>query len=135
MILKRYGTSWHSVDLNFDSKALTEIGFRRNREHQIPVDEFESGYEKVSEHALEAEAEGDVQDHTEQALLDKLEAQVVELLDGLGEGEVLVFLNEDGVDYPKTRQKTKTVKGDGENRLHFTYTLEPALRFGVYRAV
>jgi len=133
MILKRYGNSFQSVELNFDSKALNEIGFRRDRAHSLPVDELESGYEKVTEHELTAEAEGRVQDHTEQALLDKLTARIRELLEGLGEGEVLVFENEDGVDYPKTRQKLRNLVEDGENVLHFTYGVAPPLRFGVYR--
>ena len=27
MILKRYGASYQSVDMNFDAKALNEVGF------------------------------------------------------------------------------------------------------------
>jgi len=33
MMLQRYGRSYQSMDLNFDSKALNEVGFRRNHEH------------------------------------------------------------------------------------------------------
>ena len=40
MILRRYGTSYQSVDLNFDSKALNEVGFRRNHERSIAVEDF-----------------------------------------------------------------------------------------------
>lgn len=135
MILKRYGTAFHTVDLNFESKALNEIGFRRNRVRSVPVEELESDYRKVVEHEILAEAEGRVQDHTEQDLLDKLQARVEELVGELGEEEFLVFENEDGTDYPKTRQKTRNVVEEGENRLHFHYSVFPALRFGVYRKV
>lgn len=134
MILKRYGTSWHSVDLNFDSKALNEIGFRRNRRTSVPADELESSWERIAGHELEARAEGRVQDHTEQDLLDDLEAQVEAILEGMEEGDVLVFENEDGADYPKTRQKTRNVIEEGQNLLHFTYTVAPPLRFAVYRS-
>ncbi len=133
MIVKRYGTTYQSVELNFDSKALSEVGFRRDRQRSWSAEEFEDAYERVSVHELTAEAEGRVQDHTEQALLDDLEGQVRGLLDELGEDEVLVFENGDS-DYPKTRQKTRNVVEDGENLLHFTYTVAPAVRFGVYRA-
>jgi len=133
MILKRYGTSYHSVELNFDSKALNEIGFRRDRETQIPVEAFEEGWTLESTHELTAEAEGRVQDATEADLLDKLEYQIRALLDDLESGQALVFENTDGQDYPKTRQSTQNVVVEGENKLHFTYTVAPALRFGVYR--
>ena len=133
MILRRYGTSYHSVDLNFDSKALNEVGFRRNREHSIAVDDFDGSYAHGSTHLLEAEAEGDVQDHTEQQLLDRLQEQIEALLAGLDDGGVLVIENEQGHDYPKTRQQTANVIIEGENRLRFTYTVAPPLRIAVYR--
>jgi hypothetical protein len=41
--------------------------------------------------------------------------------------------NGDGRDYPKTRQQTKNVIVEGENRLLFEYTVAPMLRIGVYR--
>ncbi|MDP2958669.1 MAG: hypothetical protein Q8N53_19750 [Longimicrobiales bacterium] len=133
MIFKRYGTSYQSVDPNFDSKALNEIGFRRDQEMVVPVAEFEAGYENVTTHELAAEAEGPVQDHTEQLLLDRLEASLLELEAGLESDHVLVFGNGDGTDYPKTRQAVRNVIVEGENRLHFTYTVGPPLRMGVYR--
>ena len=52
MILRRYGTSYQSVDLNFDSKALNEVGFRRNRVRSIATEEFESSYVLVETHQL-----------------------------------------------------------------------------------
>ena len=133
MILKRYGTSYQSVDPNFDSKALNEVGFRRDQELAIPVAEFQSGYEHVASHEISAEAEGHVQDHTEQLLLDRLEARLLELEGGLEGAHVLVLENGDGTDYPKTRQEIRTVVEGGENKLHFRYTVAPALRMGVYR--
>ena len=133
MILRRYGTSYQSVDLNFDSKALNEVAFRRNRNHSVAVKDFDDSYVLVATHELEAEAEGDVQDHTEQLLLDRLEEQVEALRSGLGDGEVLVVANERGHDYPKTRQQAANVIVQGENRLHFTYTIAPLLRIAVYR--
>jgi hypothetical protein len=133
MILKRYGTSYQSVDPNFDSKALNEVGFRRNRESTVPVEEFEGAYEHVSTHELVAEAEGSVQDHTEQLLLDRLEARMLELESGLDTSHVLVVDNGDGHDHPKTRQDMRTVVVGGENKLHFSYTVSPPLRMAVYR--
>ncbi len=133
MILRRYGTSYQSVDLNFDSKALNEIGFRRNHETSIPVDDFDAQYEKGDVHELVAEAEGGVQDHTEQVLLDRLEEKIEALRSQLGEGEVLVVENEQGHDYPKTKQKTSNVIIGGENKLHFSYSMAPPLRMAVYR--
>jgi len=133
MIFKRYGTSYQSVDPNFESKALNEVGFRRDRERVIPVEEFETTFEHVSTHELVAQAEGPVQDHTEQLLLDRLEERMLELEASLGDGQVLVVENGDGTDWPKTRQEVKNVIVEGENKLHFTYTVAPSLRMGVYR--
>lgn len=133
MIFKRYGTTLQSVVTNFDSKALNEIGFRRDRARSMTSEDFEAAFENVTTHELTAEAEGDVQDETEQLLLDRLEARLRELLDSVGEGEVLVVENADARDWPKTRQHTRNVVVAGENRLHFTYHMAPALRVGVYR--
>lgn len=133
MIIRRYGTSMHSVELNFDSRALTEIGFRRDREWSEPADDFETGWERVEGWELEASAEGDVQDETERVLLDEIEARVRELDEGLAEGEVLLVESEQGSDWPKTRHKTRTVVVEGENRLHFTGWIEPPLRIARYR--
>ena len=41
--------------------------------------------------------------------------------------------SEQGVDYPKTHTLQKTVVIEGENRFHFTTTVQPPLRLGVYR--
>jgi hypothetical protein len=133
MILKRYGTSYQSVESNFNSRALTEIAFRRDRAFSIPVEEFEASYEKVDERALTAETEGKVHDEVEEDLLEVLEAGLKELLESLGEGEVLVVESTESEDYPKTRDRKKNVVVDGENRLYFYWWVDPPLRMGVYR--
>jgi hypothetical protein len=133
MIFRRYGTVFHSVDPNFESKALNEVGFRRDGERRLSEEEFEAAYEHLVTHELDAEAEGPVQDHTEQLLLDRLESRLLELESGLDPDCVLVIENKDGPDHPKTKQQTRNTIVDGENRLHFTYTVAPNLRAGVYR--
>lgn len=133
MILKRYGNTVQSVELDFESKALTEIGFRRDRATSMPAEEFESTYERVESHEVEATHEGWVQDEVEQVLLEDLESQVEEILSGLEEDEVVLVESEQGVDYPKTRTVQKNRVVEGENRLHFTIRVEPPLRLGVYR--
>lgn len=134
MIFRRYGTTLHSVETNFDSRALTEIGFRRDRGSQIPVEDFESSYEKVEEHELAATAQGDVHDEVEQAVLAKLESALTALLEGLDDDSILVVESEQGVDHPKTRASQKNVVVEGQNRLHFTVRVDPPLRIGIYRA-
>ncbi len=74
MILRRYGNTLQSVDTDFDSKALSEVGFRRDREFSISADEFEETYAEVETHEISAETEGAVQDETQQRLLDEMEA-------------------------------------------------------------
>lgn len=133
MIFKQYGESYQSVDTNFDSKALNEVAFRRNRKASLLRDELETRYEPGEVHELVAEAEGDVQDETEQAMLDQLLHRLKELEDGLEPESILVVENEQGHDYPKTRQKISNVVIEGENRLRFHYTLAPPLRVAEYR--
>lgn len=133
MILRRYGTSYHSVVPNFEAKALNEIGFRRDHETSIPVADFDSGYQAVESHELTAKGEGDVQNEAEQALLDDLLEQLESLESELGEDEVLVVESEQGRDWPKTRQKQENVVVQGENRLYFHLRVDPPLRIGVYR--
>jgi len=133
VIFRRYGTSYQSVDIDFDAKALNDVGFRRNRQRTIPVDGFLDSYTLIERVELETEAEGLVQYETKQMLLDRLEVEVEELAGRLPEGGVLVVENESGHDYPKTRQQTSNVVEDGENRLHFDYSMSPALRVALYR--
>lgn len=132
MIFRRYGNAYHSVELNFDSKALNEIGFRRDRVDSIAVEDFES-YAQVAKHELVAEAEGSVQDETEQQLLERLKEKLLGLDRGLAAGELLVVENEQGNDWPKTRQQTSNVVVQGENRLYFKYSVAPAMRVTVWR--
>ncbi len=132
MILRAYGNSIHSVELNFDSRVLTEIGFRRDHTFSLPTEDFEGGYERVSSHELTARADGPVHDEVEQAILDDLAGQVESLVAGLGEGQVLLIESTQGVDYPKTNQTKKNVIVNGENRFHFHCRVEPPLRVGVY---
>jgi len=134
MILRRYGNSVQSVETHFESKALTEIGFRRDHRFAVPAEEFAESYELVETHDLTASAEGSVQDETEQSLLRDLEEQLAGIEAGLGEGEVLLVESEQGTDYPKTRSEQKNVIVDGENRLHFRIRVDPPLRIGRYRA-
>mgnify|MGYP006278492741 FL=1 len=133
MILKQYGTSYQSVETNFDSRALTEIAFRRDRQLSIPTEEFQEKYQRVGERVFSAQAEGDVHDQAETELLDALEAEVKAALEELGEDEVLVVESKEGADYPKTRDTKKNVVVDGENRLYFYWSVDPPLRMGIYR--
>ena len=133
MLLRRFGTAFHSVTPSFDSRALSEISFRRNGTLSVPVDEFERTYLKVSEEAIGGEAQGSVQSAVEDELLRKLEADVTDRLSRLSEGEVIVVENEQGVDYPKVRDKKKGTIVEGENRLHFEWRIDPPLRLGHYR--
>ena len=133
MIFRRYGTSYQSVDTNFDSKALNEIAFRRNHEQSIPEEEMSDAFVVVSSHELVAEAAGSVQNETEQLMLDRLRAELDAVVETLEGGDVLVVENEQGGDWPKTRQTTSNVIVEGENRLHFDYTVAPPLRVTVRR--
>lgn len=133
MILKQYGTSYQSVEPNFNSRALTEIGFRRDRVFSVSAVEFDATYEKVEEKTFSTESEGAVHDHAEEELLRRLEDRVREARAGLGDGELLVVESREGEDYPKTRDKKKNMIVDGENRLYFYWRIDPPLRLGVYR--
>jgi hypothetical protein len=135
MILRRYGNSVQSVALNFDSRALTEIGFRRDHGISHPAEEFFANHERVHSHELAATSEGYVHDEVEQLLLADLEGRVRGLEQGLSEDEFLLVESEQGVDYPKTRTVQKTAVRDGGNRLYFTITVNPPLRMAAYRKV
>ena len=134
MILRRYGTTVQSVETNFDSKAFTEIGFRRDRVFSSPADDFFAGHEQVSEHLLEAESEGDVQDEVESAMLQLLLEQLQKIEGDLAENEFILVESEQGRDYPKTRTRQKNVVVDGENRLYFYSSVSPLLKVAVFRA-
>ena len=135
MILRRYGDSVQSVVVNFDSRALTEIGFRRDHGDTHPVEAFFATHERVRGHELSVTTEGYVQDEVEHQLLVDLERQMLELEKALSEDELHLVESEQGVDYPKTRTVQKTVVQEAENRLHFTITVKPPLRLGTFRNV
>ncbi|CAN5770695.1 hypothetical protein BH23GEM9_BH23GEM9_22190 [soil metagenome] len=132
VIVRQYGNSVHSVEPNFDGRAMNEIGFRRDNEWSLATDEFFAIHEKVESHELTAAAEGDVQGEAEDALLDSLLQQLLATEAAAGNG-VLVVESEPGVDYPKTRHTQRTLVVAGENRLYFRFTVEPPLRVAVYR--
>ena len=131
----RYGANYQSVSFEFEAKALNEIGFRRDRESSFAVDELGDRYELIETVELIAEAEGDVQSETEQLLLDRLQEKAQAIVDSLSDGGMVIVENErGGQDQPKPRQTISNVVVAGENRLHFTYHVDPPLRLGSYRA-
>jgi hypothetical protein len=132
MILRRYGESFHSVEPNFDPRAMNEVGFRRDRAFSITVDEFSQSYEAGEVHVLVAEAEGPVQTEAEAAVLEELEAQLKALVEGVGDNGVMVVESEPGRDYPKMKETRSNVIMDGENKFHFRRYVEPPLKVRVY---
>lgn len=133
MLLRRYGNALHSVEPNFDSNALTEISFRRDRVFSIPDSEFGSDYEKVRDEELSPESEGMVQSEAETELLTRLESGLRAIEQGIGEGELILIESEQGTDYPKVRDRKQGIVVEGENKLVFYWRVEPPLRVGIYR--
>lgn len=133
MILRRFGRTIEAVQPKFKATALTEIGFQRSGEAKYTTDEFAETFERVDERLVAAESEGNVKGEVEEELLQALLNEVREIEAGLDDGAVLVFENLPGQDFPKTVDVTRNVMEKGENRLHFTYRVDPPLRFGVYR--
>ena len=133
MLLRRYGSTVQSVETNFDARALNEVGFRRDQQWSLPWEEFVSSHTRISGHEITAEAEGWVQDEAEQKLLEVLLARLDALRSQLGADEVLMVESEQGNDYPKTRDEKKNLVVEGENKLYFTWRVDPPLRVGVYR--
>jgi len=133
MLLRRYGNALQSVDVDFDSNAINEIGFRRNREFSVPLETWKKEYEKVREDSLTSESDGLVQTEAEALLLERLREKIGALLAGLAEGEIPLIESEQGVDYPKARDRKEGILVEGENRIHFHWRVEPPLRIGIYR--
>ncbi len=133
MLLRRYGSTVQSVDLDFDPRSLNEVSFRRNRELSLSEEEFSGRYEKAREEVLGGEADGPVQSEAEAELLRDLASRVEALMAQLEDGEVLVVENEQGVDYPKVRDRKQGIIVNGENRLYFHWRVDPPLRLGIYR--
>ncbi len=134
MILRRYGTTIQSVEVNFDSKAFTEIGFRRVHAFSASAEDFLAGHERISRHLLEAESEGDVQDEVESVMLQRLLDYLLKIDGDLAEDEFVLVESEPGQDYPRTRTQQKNVVVDGENRLYFYSSVSPPLKVAVFRA-
>ncbi len=134
MIAKRYGRNFESVAADFNAVAMNEIGFRRDNAWSMPADDFESGYERTGEHLVTAADEGDVQSEAESRLLADLLNQVRSVEAAAGADTVLVVENVSGVDYPRLHSTQRTVVVGFENRLYFTYKVDPPLRIGVYTA-
>ena len=109
------------------------IGFRRDHRTSHSAEEFFTAHQHVRGHDLVVSAEGHVQDEVEQRLLSDLKGQLHDSESALGDHELLLVESEQGSDYPKMRMHTRTVVIEGENRLHFTMTVHPPLRVGVYR--
>lgn len=131
MIYRRYGSSAHVVEPNFDARAMNEIGFQKTGE-SMSWEEFQSKYERSAAHEFLATADGDVQHEVEEKLLRELREKLNQLEATLGDGRVLFIESEQGKDYPKMREKQRTVVVGSENRLHFERTIDPPLRVGIY---
>ena len=133
MILKRYGTMLHSVRPDFDSRAPTEIGFRRDRRLSLRSTDFDEAYEALGSVEVSAEADGPVQHEAEQKLLRDLEGELRRIEEELEEGGVVVIESRQGVDYPRTRDRKQNQIRDDRNRLYFHWTIDPPLRVGTFR--
>ena len=133
MIAKKYGTKIHTVQPNFDARAMNEIGFTRDHDWSMDAKEFLETYEQTETHDLTAAAEGEVQGDAEETLLRSLQDQLLAVSRGAGGDSVVLVLSEQGVDYPKTRHTQTTRVVEGANRLYFRFTIEPPLRVAVYR--
>ncbi len=132
-IFKRYGSALQSVDVDFDARAMNEIGFRRNRKASISVDDFESDWSRIEERAFTATAEGPVQYEAEVQVLQNLEAELSAFLDHIQPGDILVIESRQGVDYPKLREKRDDVLVGGDNQFYFHWSVDPPLRVAQYR--
>lgn len=132
MILRQYGKRMESVDPAFSAVALTSIGWRRNRELSMTVEEFEEKYREVVTHELTASAEGPVQIEVETSLLKQVEEQVRALEAGLPADQVLVVQSRRGVVEARAHEKKIDVIVDGENRLYFKWWMDPGLHMGVF---
>lgn len=133
MIVRRYGSTIQEVTPNFDARAMTEVGFLRGGGFSVPTTEFEADWSRGEVHELAATAEGDVQGEVEEQVLARLSEQLEQVQTKLADGEVLLIENEPGKDPPKTRGTQVTKVVGAENRLYFTYTIDPPLRVSVWR--
>ncbi len=127
MLIRRYGARFHSVSIDFDPAAMTEVGFRRDGNREWDAEEFLTAHQMIREVEIMAEASDVVQEAAERVMLASLEEKVAEVLSGLEEGQFLSVESKTGVDYPRTRYDRPTT-GDRE----FTYTLDKPLRLGIW---
>ncbi len=134
MIIRRYGTTWHSVVPNFNPSAMTEIGFRRDHAFSLGADRLDEDYRLAGSAEVGADAEAAVQRDAERAVLANLEAALQERVAALAPGQLLAVLNE-RTEWPKTRERREGVIVDGENRFHFHWWVEPPLRMAIYARV
>ncbi len=115
---------------NFDPRALTEVGFRRDGRSSLSVEQMTEGYEEVHRRELRAQATGSNLHDAEQRVVREMEAQVLEMVAGLGPEEVLVIDNKPGVDHPKSHhERTNSVEGGWGYRVW----VEPPLKMNVLR--
>jgi len=127
MIIRRYGTRFHSVAMDFDPAAMTEVGFRRDGEQDWVAEEFLAAYELTREVEIMAESSDPIQEAAERVMLENLARKVKDQEADLEEGQLLSVESKTGVDYPRTRYDRPTT-GDRE----FTYTLDKPLRMGIW---
>lgn len=127
MIIRRYGSRFHSVALNFDPAAMTEVGFRRDGEKEWEAEEFLEQHEMIREEEIIAEATHPVQDTAERSMLEALEDRFNEIYRSLDEGQLLSVESKTGPEYPRTRYD-RSLTGEKE----FTYTLDKPLRLGIW---
>ena len=128
MIIRRYGNRFHSVSVDFDPAAMTEVGFRRDGAQEWDAEEFLSSHDLIREEEIIAEFSNVVQEKAERLMLDGLRAKLDAIHDSLTEGQFLSVESKTGVDYPRTRYDRPTT-GDKA----FTYTLDKPLRVGIWQ--
>ncbi len=131
MILRRYGSAYHSVETNFNPMSITEIGFMRDRAFSVPAADFAERYEMLDAGELVADASAPVQRHAERDLLRNLERALAEWVARLEPGQVLVVRNGRD-DWPKTRERREAVIVEGENRFHFHWWVDPPLKVAIH---
>ena len=133
MLVRRFGSKILSVEPQFNARAMTEVGFLRTSDVSLTAEELEAEYERAGERELTASTQGDVKSAVEHELLEQLEAQLRALDAELGADGLVLIENEAGRDYPKTRDRTTNTVVAGENRLHFSYEVDPPLKLTLYR--
>jgi hypothetical protein len=127
MILRRYGNRVHSVTLDFDPAAMTEVGFRKDGVWEMDLGEFLDAHHMLREEEISATGTDANQDRAERAMLDALKVKFDAIYESLQEGQYLAVESKSGVDYPRTRYERSTL-GDHP----FTYSLDRPLRLGIW---